>query len=128
MGTIEAVAAPKLDGTFDDDKAVVFPSTYVHPNAGKYKDEPESFFLDKAVRVLVELGDGSKIPAWLDVAGFYDDTEFNIRLGRGTLRSTLRGYRSGAELAFHPSEVFDVIQRLVLPEGGVGGWMIDFTK
>lgn len=123
MGLIATPDAPKLVNTFDDEAPVIFPPGYQHPDCGKYRSEPESFFLTRAVRILVDVAPAGKVPAWIDVVEFFDDPESGRRLGRGKLRSTVRDYNDGALLAFDVEEVFDSLERLVLPEGGVwAGW------
>lgn len=124
MGLIETPAAPSIAAAFDDERAIVFPPNHVHEDAGKYKSQPESFFIGKAVRILVDVAPAGKVPAWIDCDEFFDDPESGRRLGRGKLRSTVRDYSDGAQLAFDIEEVFDVLDaRLKLPEGGVwGGW------
>jgi hypothetical protein len=110
----------KPDGsTFDDDATITFPPTFVHHDAGKYKDQPEAFFLDKAVRVLLDLPDQTRVPAWLDVTCFRDDTTTGKRWGWGKLRSTVLGYTNGVEYPFAPGEVFDTIQRFIPQPGYV---------
>src|SRR5512138_2322688 len=114
---IQAVEAPALPGTFNDDAPLVFPSTFIHPEAGKFRDQPEEWWKNKAVRVLMELHDGTQVPAWIDFVEFRDDPASGRRFGYGNLRSTVKGYAGVGEVPFGVEEVFDVMERLVVPEG-----------
>ena len=100
-----------------DDPVIVFPPGYVHPDAGRYKDQPESFFAGATVRVLIESATGDLVPAWIDVVDFYDDVELGRRLGRGRLQTTVVGWTPQALVPFDVEEVFDVVHRFVPRDG-----------
>jgi len=102
-----------------DDPVIVFPPGYVHPDAGKYKNQPESFFVGATVRVLIESATGDLVPAWIDVVDFYDDVHVGHRLGRGRLQTTVPGWTPEALVPFAVEEVFDVAHRFVPAGDGI---------
>ena len=102
-----------------DDPVIVFPAGYVHPDAGKYKNQPESFFVGATVRVLIESATGDLVPAWIDVVDFYDDVAVGRRLGRGRLQTTVVGWAPEALVPFDVEEVFDVVHRFVPRADGI---------
>jgi hypothetical protein len=109
-----------FDQTNCFDEPLYLPTTFEHPNAGKFKDEPEAFFLDKAVHIYVDVElDGTPMlaPCWLDVLRF-EDKVLEGRPQRVGVGRVQKG-GSGDEMFFWPVEVFDVIQRMAKPEGGV---------
>jgi hypothetical protein len=114
-----------LTNSFDE--PLVLPSTFVHPDAGKYKSEPEEFFLHCAVRIYVDVDVGGlagRIPVWLDVIRFEDQVMDGtpVRLGLGRVQKTVHAaVPEGLELSFHPEEVFHVIEWPKAPRepGGV---------
>jgi hypothetical protein len=102
-----------------DDPVIVFPPGYVHPEAGRYKDQPESFFRGATVRILIESATGDQVPAWLDVVDFYDDVHVGRRLGRGRLQTTVPGWTPEALVPFGTEEVFDIVRRFVPTGDGI---------
>ena len=117
-----------FDQNNDFGEPLYLPTTFEHPNVGKYKDEPESFFLDKAVHIYVDVeieGTPFLAPCWLDVVRFEDRTingkPERVGIGRVKEKQILTGGApaGGEEVVFWPLEVFDVIQRLIPQEGEV---------
>jgi hypothetical protein len=116
----------KLTNEFEE--PLVLPPTFRHPDAGKYKDHTEEFFLHCAVRIYVDVDIGSglpgRIPVWLDVVRFEDQVVDGspVRLGLGRVQKTVhKDLPGGLELSFHPEEVFHVIEYPKAPRepGGV---------
>ncbi len=104
------------------------PITFEHPRAGSFKDKPEEFFRNLAVRVLSEVDVGGApmlVPIWLDCIGFFDDVVNGrpCRMGRGRVQKSLTGVDApiceGLVVPFHPEEVIDTIERFVPVDGGV---------
>jgi hypothetical protein len=93
-------------------------ATYEHPAKGKYKDQNETFFMDKIVRIYSDVevgGQPFRAPLWLDVVRFDDVAEAGCRLALGRVNSAVltadTPIRAGLELYFHPEEVFDVADK-----------------
>lgn len=110
-----------------DDRVNIFgepllmPPGFVHPEAGKYANRDEAFFLDKAVRIYVDIEEGGqprRAAVWLDVLRFEDKVVEGtpVRVGIGRAQTGATGdlgasVTVGMELAFAPAEVFDWIEK-----------------
>lgn len=103
------------------------PPGFQHPQWGKYKDQPESFFMGLAVRIMVDVevqGAPMLVPVWLDVVRFEDQVVDGspVRMGIGVVQTKVTADKvlsPGAEVPFDVNEVFDTIERFIPPEGGV---------
>jgi hypothetical protein len=100
---------------------------YVNPKAGRYKDQPKQWWAGKAVRVYTEVvvdGVSKLAPVWLDFVEFRQEVVDGapVWMGYGTTQQKVGAEQvlaAGLEVPFSPDEVFDVLERTVLPADGV---------
>jgi hypothetical protein len=102
---------------------IYLPPTFEHPNVGKFKTMPEAWWENRTVRLYLDVLDGdqpARVACWLDFLRFEDQVVDGrpVRMGVGKLQRTIGSYLGGAEFPFGVEEIFDVVERVVLPEGG----------
>ena len=92
------------------------PASFTNPNAGRYKDQPEKWWTDRKVHLLIEVDvdrQPQKYAVWLHFLRFEDQILDGrpVRVGVGRLENHINcdhPQAEGVEMFFSVEEVFDV--------------------